>query len=142
MSRRHERFGELTFDPRVGWYEASTTWSGAPVRLNLVAEDDEALNAALAHAVELWNDQPGWTARVRDRAVDELLGLKNGTWLEEDEDEVSREAFVGRMVLQSISVHPEGEFEFWHDDGDLFWGHSIQVSGNLQEGPTDAGIAG
>jgi hypothetical protein len=29
-----------------------------------------------------------------------------------------------------------------HDDGDLFWGHSIQVTGTLDEGPTDADISG
>jgi hypothetical protein len=27
--------------------------------------------------------------------------------------------------LEAIQVLRDGEFEFWYDDGDLFWGHSI-----------------
>jgi len=44
------------------------------------------------------------------------------TGLEEDETEFSAEQFKGKMRLQSITIDPEGEFEFCHDDGDLFLG--------------------
>jgi hypothetical protein len=142
QTRTHPLFGTLTLDRRVDWYEATTTWSGAPVRLSLPAMDDEQLEAALACAVELWNAQSSWSERVREFAADKLLGLKNGSWLGDDDDEVTRDEFKRRMVLRSITVHPEGEVEFWHDDGDLFWGHSIHVSGSLQDGPTDADIPG
>jgi hypothetical protein len=46
------------------------------------------------------------------------------------------------MRLKSVTVYPDGSFDFWHDDGDLFWGHSIQVSGDLLDGPTHADIPG
>jgi hypothetical protein len=46
------------------------------------------------------------------------------------------------MKLESITVHPDGRFEFWFDDGDLFWGHSIAVRGSLAEGPTEASVEG
>ena len=45
------------------------------------------------------------------------------------------------MKLQSIVFYPDGDFNFWYDDGDLFWGHSIAISGNL-EGLKDADIPG
>ncbi|NMM62426.1 hypothetical protein HBE96_06930 [Clostridium sp. P21] len=32
------------------------------------------------------------------------------------------------------------EFEFWYDDGDLFWEHSILSSGNLKHSPNDVDI--
>ena len=38
------------------------------------------------------------------------------------------------MTLDAITVYPDGAFDFWHHDGDMFWGHSIQVSGSLSEG--------
>jgi len=78
--------------------------------------------------------------RVKDSAVQELLPLKNDAWLGDDETEFSPEEFKSKMTLQSISIHPDGDFDFWHDDGDLFWGHSIQVSGSLADGPTAADI--
>lgn len=46
------------------------------------------------------------------------------------------------MTLEGISVDPDGSFDFWHNDGDLFWGHAIQISGSLVEGPTLANIPG
>jgi hypothetical protein len=46
------------------------------------------------------------------------------------------------MKLETISVSSDGSFNFWHDDGDLFYGHAIQVGGNLVEGPTYADIPG
>ena len=47
-----------------------------------------------------------------------------------------------RIGLSSVSVHEDGEFEFLYDDGDLFWGHAIQVDGNIQTGLSQASIAG
>jgi len=46
------------------------------------------------------------------------------------------------MTLRSITLEQGGVFEFWHDDGDMFGGHSIMVRGTLQDGPTDADIPG
>ena len=97
---------------------------------------------SLAVARQLWADQEGWQERITACAMKELLGLKNGTWLGDDEAEVSEQEFARRMILQTVSVDRDGSFEFWHDDGDLFFGHSIRVSGNLKDGPNDAGIEG
>ncbi len=96
----------------------------------------------LQTAKELRKNQEDWAEKVGDFAVGELLELKNTTWLDEDEATITPEEFKKRMRLESITVSPNGEFEFWHDDGDLFWGHSIQVSGNLKDGLTDANIQG
>jgi hypothetical protein len=46
------------------------------------------------------------------------------------------------MKLTSISIGSEGTFEFWHNDGDLFYGHSIQIGGSLAKGLTRADIPG
>ena len=72
----------------------------------------------------------------------ELLPLKNESWLSDDEAELTAMDFKARMELVSITVGDNGRFEFWHDDGDLFWGHAIQIDGNLRDGLTDAGISG
>jgi hypothetical protein len=46
------------------------------------------------------------------------------------------------MTLVSITVKSEGSLDFRHSDGNLFYGHSIQVTGNLSDGPTNADITG
>lgn len=68
--------------------------------------------------------------------------MKNDNWLDEDEHEVSADEFKQRMSLDAITVNPDGTFDFWHDDGDLFFGHVIKVSGHIDSGLRDAGIHG
>lgn len=133
-------FGTFTLDRRVDWFTAEVMWNGNRVSLNL-AESDE-VHEALAAAHALWQEQREWNRRIRDYAVQELLPLKNEAWLSEDEAELTADEFKDAMTLESITVYPDGSFDFWHDDGDLFWGHSIQISGSLSEGPTDADIPG
>ena len=52
------------------------------------------------------------------------------------------EDFMARMELSAIQVEPDGEFEFWFEDGEMFYGHSIHVMGNLTDGPDWAQMEG
>jgi hypothetical protein len=135
-----ERFGPLVLDRSIGWFEGEAQWNGQSVRLTFPVEGP--LEEGLKTTEILWSDQRGWKQRVDDFAVQELLELKNDTWLGEGETPFARERFLSRMELTSISLSDDGDFEFWHDDGDLFWGHSIQVRGNVTDGPTFADIPG
>ena len=113
-----------------------------PVSLSLSTDQPDELEKALRTAHSLWQNQSKWNERIRNYAVQELLPLKNDAWLGEGEAELSADQFDGRMMLESVTVYPDGSFEFWHNDGDLFWGHSIQIGGTLSEGPTQADIPG
>ena len=137
-----KRFGTLTFDRQVSWYSGNVKWHGEAVDLNVNVEEADELIPALQVAYALWDAESAWSKRVSDYAVEKLLPLKNDNWLSDEEMELSPEKFKKKMILQAISVYPDGEFEFWHDDGDLFWGHSIQISGNLTDGLTHADIPG
>lgn len=142
VTHQNGLFGTFTLDRRLSWYTTGTSWNGEPVDLNLSVESPEELDAVLQAAHTLWDDEAAWNHRIQGYAVQELLPLKNESWLDEDEVELTAEQFKSRMTLEAVTVYPDGSFEFWHDDGDLFWGHSIQISGSLSEGPTDADIPG
>jgi hypothetical protein len=141
LARSDAYFGALTFNRRGKRWETEAEWLGHEVRLT-VSGDGEDLEEALRNAQKLWEAQDSWSTRVKEYAVTELFELKNDDWLEEDEEEVTPEQFKARMRLESITMDADGEFEFWYADGDLFWGHSILVSGSLDEGPNDADIPG
>jgi len=137
-----ERFGELTLNRRIDWFEGNADWNGRPIEISFDVSDQSQLPEALKTAEALWDAQVDWKRRVDEYAVHKLLRLKNDSWLDEDESPLTPEQFKSRMRLQSISVHTDGSFDFWHDDGSLFWGHSIQISGTLGRGLTDADIPG
>lgn len=136
------KLGTFTLDRRVDWFTAKVKWLGKPVSLNLSAIAPKDLEKALKAAHTLWKAQKGWSKRIGDFAVKQLLPLKNDNWLGDDEAELNAKQFKERMGLEAITVTPSGSFDFWHNDGDLFWGHSIQISGNLTKGPTAADIPG
>jgi hypothetical protein len=135
-------FGRLRYEREFGWYAGNATWCGKEIEITLSCADPAHAGAVLQVASKLFSAQPEWNRRVEAHAVQELLALKNEAWLSEDEEPVNEEDFTSRMTLTSISVAETGGFSFWHDDGDLFWGHSIQISGDVVKGPTDADIPG
>ncbi|MBU3092844.1 DUF2262 domain-containing protein [Clostridium sp. CF011] len=134
--------GTFTFNRQVNWYIGDISWNGKSIKLNLSVYEPEGINLGLQVAKTLWEDQVTWNNRVCKYAVHELLKIKNESWLEEEEDKVTSEQFRNCIILEEITINPNGEFEFWHNDGDLFWGHSILISGNLTDGPNDADITG
>ncbi len=142
VTRQDDFFGTLTFDRRLHWYTANAIWNGDPIDLHVSGDQPDHVDSALQVARALWDDQITWSQRIRDYAVQELLHVKNENWLDQGEAELGAEQFMNKMRLQAITVHADGSFVFWHDDGGLFWGHSIQIRGTLSEGPTDADIPG
>jgi hypothetical protein len=136
------QFGTFHLNRRINWYEVDTTWNSGDVRLNLALKDSEDPSGAISVARSLWQSQDSWNQRIYEYAVAKLLSPKNASWLQEDESEVTPEQFRNKMKQEAITVYSNGTFEFWFKDGDLFWGHSIMVKGNLTEGPTRADIPG
>jgi hypothetical protein len=137
-----ERFGDLALNPKVNWFEGKADWNGKTIDIYFETDEEEGIGDAIKSAERLWSEQAAWKCKVDDFAVKELLALKNEAWLSEGEAELTAHDFQARMNLVSITVGGGGRFEFWHEDGDLFWGHSIQISGNLKDGVTDANIPG
>ena len=138
-----EGLGTFTLNRQVDWFETEIQWLGAEISLVFDAEEDRA--EVLRKAKALLADAVSWDKRVREYAADELLELAND-WAEQMEDEepqeIAREQFMERMELESIEIRADGSFEFWFADGDLFYGHSIHVSGDMENGPDDAAMEG
>jgi len=137
-----EEFGTFTLNKKISWFEGEVTWNQMPVRLIIDAEKEEDIGDEFETLRELLVSQKVWKKLIDNYAVKELLPLKNEAWLGEDEHPFKKKKFIETYQLESISISKNGEFQFWHGDGDLFWGHSILIEGSLAEGPTNASISG
>ena len=138
--------GTFTLNRLVNWFEAEVEWLGQPARLDIDREED--WDACVEQAKALMADQKGWDEKVRAFAAQELLSQAND-WAQdaaESEDgepeEITREQFMERMELDAVQISADGRFEFWFNDGDLFWGHAIHVTGSLDQGPEMAQMEG
>ncbi|MCY7007492.1 DUF2262 domain-containing protein [Fusobacterium simiae] len=79
--------------------------------------------------------------KAKEYTVNKLLELKKKLWLEEDEKEVTKKDFKDRMKFTSLYVFSES-VNFYFDDGNLFWGHAIEVTANQNLEFIDANIVG
>ena len=76
-------------------------WLGQTVRLSFDWDEDEAMEDSLRTAKALMADQEEWNRRVLSRASEDLLELKNDSWLEEDEEELDAEKFEACLELEA-----------------------------------------
>jgi hypothetical protein len=134
--------GTLTLDRTFDWFTGEASWRGRQVPVYLKAKDPRPFQKALSAAHSLWRTQAAWDRRVREFAVNELLPVKNESWLAEGESKMTARQFKEKMRLRSITVSPDGSFEFSHEDEELFWDHEILVRGRLAKGVTEAMISG
>lgn len=130
--------GTFTLNRLVNWFEAEVEWLGQPARLDIDREED--WDACVERAKALMADQKGWDEKVRSFAAQELLEQAND-WAQDaagnedgEPEEITREQFMERMELDAVQISADGRFEFWFNDGDLFWGHAIHVTGALDQG--------
>lgn len=135
-------FGNLILNKSVDWFEGEILWLGKKVNISLSVDEENDVKSTIEAARSLIRRMDHWASLVNEYAIAQLLELKNENWLNDDEDPVGKKEFLDRMNLQSITVYPDGSFDFWHSDGDLFYGHSIQISGSIEDGLTHADIPG
>jgi hypothetical protein len=139
---KNARFGFLTLDRDVNWFDATTKWAGVRVTLHLSIDNSDQVEQPLSVSTKLWDAETAWNSKILDYAAQELLPLKNNNGLEDGESKLNAIDFKSRMTPEEITVYPEGRFEFYYNDGDMFGGHVILVSGSLSNGLDDAGIHG
>ncbi len=133
-----EGLGTFTLNRQVNWFETELDWLGTEI--SLVFDQDESRADCVMNAKTLLAGAAEWDRRVREYAAGELTGLAND-WAE-GEEEITEEQFMERMELESVEIREDGSFEFWFADGDMFYGHSIHVTGDLENGPDWAQMEG
>ncbi len=130
--------GTFTLSRTLGWFETTVDWLDSEISLTF-DQAEETRDSAQETARALMADQSCWDDRVRAFAADSLLDKVNTLLSEEDTDKtISREEFIDQLALDSVLAGPDGTFEFWFSGEDVFLAHPVRVSGDLEQGPTQA----
>ena len=128
--------GTFTLNRGLGWYDATVEWMGEEISLNL-DQNEELLESAQETARTLMENQTDWDAKVRAFAAEQLLNEANQLLQSEDEqaEEYTADTLAEQFQIDSILAGPDGTFEFWFSDDDLFLAHPVHVTGTLEQGP-------
>lgn len=107
---------------------------------------DETANSAMATLLKYAKDKQGFDQKNREFAAKELLDLAND-WLEDNEDEdkpdkITKEMFIDNIKMSELCISPDGSITLFYDDGDMFWGHTIQIIIDENGNYDSADIAG
>lgn len=119
--------GMLTFEPEYQWFGGEAKLGDRAVALHLESAERERALELIPALREASEELPSLDLAARRYAAEQMLELKNDSWLDEDEEELTEEEFAGRMTLESLTLDEDAEWTFWYEDGDLFWGHTVCV---------------
>lgn len=118
--------GRLTYNSRYEWYESSFMVDDQSVTLTL-----DYVAPPQSGPQQVWAEQQ-LQARFWEPMLvamtDQLLALKNDAWLDEEEEELSKEEFQQRVTLSGLAFYADGSAAIYCDDDDLFFGHTIEIS--------------
>ena len=139
-----------TFTAQTGWSTGSKPrWSGWASPPGWTSTGRRTGTPAWSRPRPLWPTRRAGTRRCAPSPPQELLSQAND-WAQdaaesedgESPEEITREQFMERMELDAVQISADGRFEFWFNDGEMFWGHSIHVTGSLDQGPEMAQMEG
>lgn len=132
-------FGIFNFDRRSNSFGLETKWLNSNIGLNFYGTLDE-LKEIEHIAIQLFENKQEWDNRFRNKTSNDLLSLKNDSWLKENEPPLSEFEFQNKISLDKINLNKAGEIEVWYNDGNTFGGHPICIDGNLNKALNKAGI--
>ena len=143
VSIQPEGCESLKLDKSLCLFSGKGMWNKAECYIHIDSDGDgkETANNALKTYYELMRYCEEWDQKAREFAAKELTDLAND-WAEEDGIEITNEDFMKRLEISEVCVSPDGDFELFYNDDDMFYGHVIIVSGNIEVGLDSADIAG
>lgn len=140
-----EQCGTFSLERQFSWFSGEVDWLGEDCNVSLETDEEGGKTAekALKSFHKIYEDLENWDQKFKEFAAEKLTDLAND-WLEEDGEvkEITKEDFAERIWISEMTITPDGNFEAYYFDDDLFWGHIIIVSGNITTGLEDAVIAG
>ena len=137
--------GELIYDKQLKSFEGNVAWLRGKIHISLYVDKDN--KSGITKAKKLLKtmvlEQEKWDADMRGFAAKELTKLAC-EWAESEEEAtlITEDSFAKRISLSLIWVTAGGSFTAYLDDDELFFGHSITVSGSLKKGMISAKIEG
>ncbi|BDU24048.1 DUF2262 domain-containing protein [Flavobacterium sp. GSB-24] len=138
-----EKLGEFELNKDYGCFSGEIKWLNEciSVSLDVDIEDEDSWIKTLELLNQFFNEQEKRDFEFRTFAGKQLTDLAND-WLEEENEEITENDFMNRISLSELVITFEGDYIAYYDDDNIFYGHIIELSGNIKTGLSSAKIAG
>ena len=141
-------YGILTLDRSLSWFSSDNIKIGeytVSVALETDEGNDNTANCALQTFLGVAGRFDAFDRKNKEYAAEKLLSLAND-WLSEKEDadagKLTKEMFIDSVEITELMVSPDGSMTLYYNDGDIFWGHSIEIRVEADGTISNANIAG
>ena len=139
-------YGKFVLDRSMSWFEGEIEVGGSEFTAFLETDEDNGETAELALKVFLKTAEnfEDFDRKNKEFAADNLLDLAH-EWQESDDGEnepLTREQFIEAIGVSEWTVTPYGNMTLYYYDGDIFWGHAIEINIDEDGNIEDADIAG
>jgi len=118
--------GTLKWDDNLNWFSGKFTDGRVTFEILLKPDEAGSLASALERARKVVRKKDEYVQLAKSLAAENLLDLAN-EWNEDDEHRLTAEDFMSRITLESMVFAADGGISFYHNDGNIFWGHSVQL---------------
>lgn len=136
-------YEKLVLNKSLDIFSGKGIWNNKKCSIHIDSDGEGSTTAhnGLIFFQKLMSDCETWDQKACEYAAHQLTTLAND-WAEEDDIEITREDFMKRMTISEVCILSEGNFELHYNDDEMFYGHVIIVSGNINNGFDSADIAG
>jgi len=134
-----ELLGDFVLDKSIDVYERRIEeWLGKEIAMSVSADKDVKIEKELKLLKNVLENLEEWDSKARDYLAVENTDAYNENLDDDLDDEkpITKEEFVNRIFLESISVEDSENFELYYNDGETFGGHVLNVYINIKKGIT------
>ena len=127
------KYGIFVLDRGFSTFNSAIQLSGNKIEFFLSTDEEngETADGAIKAFENIADNFEQFDKKNRESAANELLELAN-EWLADDDradkpEEITKEMFMESIKLSEINIKPNGRLTVYYLDGDMFWGHVIEM---------------
>jgi len=129
--------GEIAIDDGNG--VASLQYGESKIQIRMIT-DGEPFETSIKLAEAVGRQLAALDARAKTVAASQLTETYNGGWNEYDEAQedgtfktvvnpkLTKDEFIAKLTLTAVNVTGDSMLDFFYNDENMFWGHSVIVN--------------
>nr|WP_314492599.1 DUF2262 domain-containing protein [uncultured Chryseobacterium sp.] len=124
--------GKLTYNDKLEWYEGTFNTEKQSIEVSVHNSEPDDFEKLFPFVDQQMNSK--FYEEMLLKMENTMIELKNDLWLGEDEETgedeppITVEDFRKRISVSSIVFYEDCTSSIYCNDGDIFWGHTIDIS--------------